>query len=133
MGIEPFLGASAVESVLAQRLCRSLCERCKEPYVPEPTDLTRVGFPWAEGEPLPTLHRPAGCSACAQTGYRGRMALHEVMTMSEDIERLAVARASTDEIARTARSQGMETLRQDGWAKVAQGLTSIEEILRVVA
>jgi type IV pilus assembly protein PilB len=61
------------------------------------------------------------------------MALHEVMTMSEDIERLAVARASTDEIARTARSQGMETLRQDGWAKVAQGLTSIEEILRVVA
>src|SRR3546814_19463384 len=98
------------DAVLAQRLCRSLCERCKEPYVPEPTDLTRVGFPWAEGEPLPTLPRPAGCSACAQTGYRGRLALHAVMTMSEDIERLAVARASPDAIARPSSRHDQATL-----------------------
>jgi type IV pilus assembly protein PilB len=133
MGIEPFLVASAVDAVVAQRLCRALCERCKEAYVPQPEDLLRVGYPWREGDPLPTLSRSTGCTACSQTGYRGRMALHEVMMMSEDIERLAVQRASTDDIGRAARAHGMETLRQDGWAKVAQGLTSLEEILRVIA
>ncbi|PVG81532.1 type II secretion system protein GspE [Nocardioides gansuensis] len=133
MGIEPFLVASAVDVVVAQRLCRALCERCKEAYVPEAEELRMVGFPWEETDPLPTLYRPTGCTVCAETGYRGRMALHEVMSMSEDIERLAVARASTEEIGRVARAQGMETLRLDGWAKVSSGLTSIEEILRVVA
>ena len=133
MGIEPFLVGSAVDAVLAQRLCRALCERCRAPYEPDPAELRQVGFPWAEDGPLPRLHRPVGCIACAQTGYRGRLALHEVMTVTEEIERLAVARASTDEIGRAARQQGMATLREDGWLKVSQGLTSIEEILRVVA
>jgi type IV pilus assembly protein PilB len=132
MGIEPFLVGSALDAVVAQRLCRALCERCREPYQPAPEDLLDVGFPWAPGEPLPTLYRAGGCTACAQTGYRGRLALHEVMTVTEDIERLAVARASTDEIGRCAREQGMASLRQDGWHKVAQGLTSVEEVLRVV-
>ncbi len=85
------------------------------------------------GDPQPTLYRPVGCTSCSNTGYRGRIALHEVMTVSEDIERLAVARASSAEIARLAIEQGMTTLRQDGWAKALQGLTSVEEILRVVA
>jgi type IV pilus assembly protein PilB len=133
MGIEPFLVGSALDAVLAQRLCRSLCRKCQEAYVPEPEELLRVGFPWAEGTPLPTLHRPVGCSACSQTGYRGRMALHEVMSVTEEISRLAVTRASTDDIARTAREQGMTTLKHDGWLKVLAGRTSIEEILRVVA
>lgn len=133
MGIEPFLVGSALDAVVAQRLCRSLCARCRESYQPEPEELLRIGFPWAEGDALPTLYRAAGCSACSQTGYRGRMALHEVMTVSEDIARLAVARASTDDVARTAREQGMVTLKTDGWLKVAQGRTSIEEVLRVVA
>ncbi len=133
MGIEPFLVGSALDAVLAQRLCRSLCERCKQPYQPEPAELLRIGFPWAEGEEVPVLHRHAGCPSCSQTGYRGRMALHEVMTVSEEVSRLAVARASTDEIGRTAREQGMTTLKMDGWQKVLQGRTSIEEILRVVA
>ena len=132
MGIEPFLVGSAVDAVLAQRLCRALCDRCRQPYQPEPRELLDVGFPWQEGEPVPTLYRPDGCTACAGTGYRGRMALHEVMTVTEEIERLAVARASTDEINRAARGQGMATLREDGWLKVAQGRTSIEEVLRVV-
>jgi type IV pilus assembly protein PilB len=132
MGIEPFLVGSALDAVVAQRLCRLLCERCKVPYQPQLHELLDAGFPWRQDEPLPTLYRAAGCSACASTGYRGRMALHEVMTVNEDIERLAVARATTDDIGRLARSQGMDSLRHDGWLKVAKGLTSIEEILRVV-
>lgn len=133
MGIEPFLVGSALDAVVAQRLCRSLCERCKEAYRPEPGELLQVGYPWAEGTELPTLYRPTGCSTCSQTGYRGRMALHEVMTVTDEISRLVVDRASTDEVGRAAREQGMVTLKHDGWAKVAQGRTSIEEILRVVA
>jgi type IV pilus assembly protein PilB len=133
MGIEPFLVGSAIDAVLAQRLCRSLCERCKEPYEPQRQYLLDIGFPWEDGADLPTLYRPGGCNKCAGTGYRGRMALHEVMTVTEEIERLAVARASTDDIGRAARAQGMTTLRDDGWLKVLAGSTSIEEILRVVA
>jgi type IV pilus assembly protein PilB len=133
MGIEPFLVGSALDAVLAQRLCRSLCGRCKEAYQPEPAELEQVGFPWDAEQGPPTLYRPVGCSKCANTGYRGRMALHEVMTVTEDIERLAVAHASTDDIGREARAQGMTTLREDGWLKVGQGKTSVEEVLRVVA
>ena len=79
------------------------------------------------------LHRPAGCSACSKTGYKGRMAIHEVMRVTEDIERHAVAHSSSSDIGKTAREQGMITLRSDGWTKVMLGQTSIEEILRVVA
>jgi type IV pilus assembly protein PilB len=133
MGIEPFLVGSALDAVVAQRLCRSLCDRCREPYTPTPDELTVVGYPWSEGEELPTLYRAGGCPSCARTGYLGRMALHEVMTVTEDISRMAVTRASTDDIARRAREQGMTSLKEDGWLKVSQGRTSIEEILRVVA
>ena len=133
MGIEPFLVGSALDAVLAQRLCRSLCERCKEAYTPDVAELERIGFAWDSSAGVPTLYRAVGCSACSQTGFRGRMALHEVMSVTEDISRLAVGRASTDEIARVARDQGMTTLKNDGWRKVLQGRTSIEEILRVVA
>jgi len=132
MGIEPFLVGSAIDAVLAQRLCRALCRRCRQEYEPTAEELRTVGFPWDEDGPLPTLYRPQGCTACANTGYRGRLALHEVMAVTEEIERLAVARASTDEIGRAARAQGMSTLREDGWLKVADGRTSIEEVLRVV-
>jgi len=133
MNIEPFLVGSALDSVVAQRLARRLCDRCREPYKPEGTDLVnlRVGFDLSMA--VPTLHRPVGCQACSGTGYRGRIAIHEVMTVTEEIERLAVARASSSEIGRLAVEQGMTTLRQDGWAKAQLGVTSIEEILRVVA
>jgi type IV pilus assembly protein PilB len=130
MGIEPFLVGSALDAVVAQRLCRSLCERCREAFRPTPADLAAVRFELSPG--VDHLYRPVGCSSCAGTGYRGRMALHEVMTVTEDIERLTVTRASTDEINRLAREQGMATLREDGWMKVQQGRTSIEEVLRVV-
>jgi type IV pilus assembly protein PilB len=132
MGIEPFLVGSALDAVLAQRLARRLCERCKEAYSPTAEALRQARFPWQPGEGLPTLYRPRGCSACSKTGYQGRLALHEVMPVTEEVERLAVERGSADAIGRVARAQGMSTLREDGMAKVASGSTSIEEILRVV-
>lgn len=133
MGIEPFLVGSALDCVVAQRLARRLCEKCKEPYRPSPEEMRSARFPWIEGEPVPELYRPVGCVSCSRTGYRGRLALHEVMRVTEDIERHAVSRSSSAEIAASALKQGMIALREDGWHKVAMGQTSIEEILRVVA
>jgi len=133
MGIEPYLVGSALDCVVAQRLARKLCERCAEPYVPTPQELLGARFPWLEGEPVPELRRPVGCVACSGTGYRGRLALHEVMSVTDEIEQQAVAGAPATDIGRTALKQGMVTLRDDGWQKVAAGRTSLEEILRVVA
>ncbi|MCU1585295.1 MAG: type secretion system protein GspE [Microbacteriaceae bacterium] len=133
MDIEPFLVGSALDSVVAQRLARRLCERCKEPYEHSGELLVNLKVGFTADMPIPQLYRPVGCQACSNTGYRGRIALHEVMTVTEEIERLAVTRASSAEIGRMAREQGMITLRQDGWAKAQLGVTSIEEILRVVA
>jgi type IV pilus assembly protein PilB len=132
MGIEPFLVGSAVDAVLAQRLARRLCSRCKEAYVPTAEQLRQARFPWSEDRELPELFRPVGCAACSKTGYKGRLALHEVMQVTEEVERLAVERASGAAIGEVARAQGMTTLRQDGLAKVLAGSTSLEEILRVV-
>lgn len=133
MDIEPFLVGSAIDCVVAQRLARRLCDRCKEQYQPTPAELTGMRVGWDPSEPIPTLFKPAGCQACSNTGYRGRIAVHEVMIVTEEIERHAVERSSAADIARTARQQGMITLREDGWQKVRMGLTSLEEILRVVA
>jgi type IV pilus assembly protein PilB len=133
MGIEPFLVGSALDCVLAQRLARRLCGRCKEPYEPTPEELLAASYPWIPGQDLPTLHRAAGCPACARTGYKGRLALHEVMAVTEHVERLAVGRAPSSDIAEAATRDGMRRLREDGMRKVRDGLTSIEEILRVVA
>ena len=132
MGIEPFLVASSLDCVVAQRLARKLCPKCKETYVPSEEELIAARFDYDPQEELPTLYRAVGCSSCGKTGYKGRFAVHEVMALSEDIERLAAERASAEEINKVARSQGMLTLRQDGMEKVRQGMTSIEEILRVV-
>jgi type IV pilus assembly protein PilB len=131
MGIEPFLVGSALDSVVAQRLARKLCDRCKQPYEAGERELFLAGI--EHSGPRPVLHRPVGCSACSQTGYRGRIALHEVMSVTEEIERLAVAGASSLEIRSTAVQQGMVTLRDDGWQKICEGRTSLEELLRVVA
>jgi len=132
MGIEPFLVGSAVDCVLAQRLARLLCKKCKEEYTPTPDALIAARFPWVDGQPLPTLYRPVGCSQCSKTGYKGRLALHEVMPMSEQLELLTVEHAPASQITDIARQQGMITLRDDGMAKVIRGVTSIDEILRVV-
>ena len=132
MGIEPFLVGSSLEAVLAQRLARRLCPKCKEAYTPTRETLAEMRFPLIGDEPPPELFRPIGCSACSKTGYKGRVALHEVMAVTEDIERLAVEHASALVIGKVAREQGMVSLRDDGLAKVRKGVTSLEEIFRVV-
>ncbi|MFL6288416.1 MAG: GspE/PulE family protein, partial [Actinomycetes bacterium] len=132
MGLEPFLVGSALDCVLAQRLARRLCSKCKEAYEPTPDALIQARFPWQDGMPLPKLYRAVGCSACSKTGYKGRLALHEVMAVSEPIERLAVERASATAISETAKNEGMRTLREDGMFKVSNGVTTMDEILRVV-
>jgi type IV pilus assembly protein PilB len=132
MDVETFLVASAIDAVVAQRLARKLCERCKEAYRPTEGELSLAGYPeWLFAE-IETLYRPAGCSACSNTGYRGRIGMYEVMQMSEEIERLTVERASADQIKAVAISQGMMTLRDDGLEKTRMGITSIEEVARVV-
>jgi type IV pilus assembly protein PilB len=133
MDIEPFLVGSALDCVVAQRLARRLCDRCKAPYQHDPEHLAALRFGFNPDMPPPTLFKPMGCSNCSNTGYRGRIALHEVMTVTEQIERLAVARASSAEITQLAIAQGMLTLRQDGWEKAQLGFTSVDEIMRVVA
>ncbi len=131
MDIEPFLVGSAIDCVVAQRLARRLCQHCAEEHIVTADELpTALGI--APGTPIPPLMRPVGCNRCSNTGYRGRVALHEIMTVSESIERLAVARASAAEIQRAAQEEGLETLLQDGWAKVLEGTTSLEELFRVV-
>lgn len=132
MGIEPFLVGSAVDCVLAQRLARRLCSKCKEAYRPSPEALVAARFPWEDGMEIPELFRPVGCSTCSNTGYKGRLALHEVMAVNEEIERMAVEHASTAVINEAALRAGMVTLRADGMLKVGQGVTSIDEIMRVV-
>ncbi|AMB57653.1 GspE/PulE family protein [Microterricola viridarii] len=133
MEIEPFLVGSALDCVVAQRLARRLCDRCKRPEELEPEYVARLRFRYDPQQSRPVVYQPVGCQSCSNTGYRGRIAVHEVMTVTEEIERMAVARSSSAEIGRVAQEQGMITLREDGWEKAKMGLTSIEEILRVVA
>src|SRR5919106_1086499 len=131
MGSEPYLVSSALDCVLAQRLARRLCDKCKEPYEPTEQELTAARFPIRDGQ-IPQLFKAVGCSACGSTGYKGRLALHEVMPVTEEIEVLCVERASSETIKKVALEQGMLTLRDDGMEKVRSGVSSIEEILRVV-
>jgi type IV pilus assembly protein PilB len=132
MEVETFLVASAIDCVVAQRLARKLCERCKEPFVPEELELIEAGYP-RHGLPQDgEFFRPVGCGSCANTGYRGRIGLYEVMLMSEEIERLTVERAPAETVRNVAVEQGMKRLRDDGLEKARTGVTSIEEIARVV-
>jgi type IV pilus assembly protein PilB len=134
MGVEPFLTASAVDCVIAQRLVRRLCEQCREEYRPTQEMLQRLEFPEEAIENWKdiTLYRATGCTRCSTTGYKGRVGIYEIMPVTEAIERLIVERKSADEIGRVAHAEGMCTLREDGLERVLQGLTSIEEISRVI-
>jgi type IV pilus assembly protein PilB len=136
MGIEPFLVTSALSGVVAQRLARRLCMHCKQPYAPTEADIAATGWTPGEVAAVGTLHeayRSVGCSACAQTGYRGRLALAELMPMTEEVERMIIEGGSVDDIHRLAVSQGMVALRQAGLRKASDGETTLEEVLRVVA
>jgi type IV pilus assembly protein PilB len=135
MGIEPFLVTSALSGVVAQRLARRLCTHCKKPYVPTEADIRAAGWTIEEVEAVGVLreiYRSSGCSACAQTGYRGRLALAELMSMTEEVERMIIEGGSVEDIHRLAVSQGMVALRQAGLRKAIEGETTLEEILRVV-
>jgi type IV pilus assembly protein PilB len=132
MGVEPYLSASAMDAVVAQRLARKLCDRCREPYAPTESELQEAGFLPHQFQDITELYRPVGCTACSKTGYLGRIGMYEVMTVTEEIERLTVERAASDRIRQVALEQGMIPLRVDGLLKAARGLTSIEEVLRVV-
>ena len=131
MGIEPFLVGSSMDCVLAQRLSRRLCQWCREEYEPGLVDLTAARWPFEVLARPERLWRPVGCRSCSNTGYRGRIALHEVMPVTEEIERLTVERASAHDIKRVAIAQGMDVLRVDGFRKAAEGETSLAEVMRV--
>ncbi|EAQ78876.1 GspE/PulE family protein [Blastopirellula marina] len=131
MGVEPFLIASTIEGVMAQRLVRKLCPHCKVAYEPKRAELP-ADFPWddfiaAGGK----LHQPTGCRQCRGVGYRGRMGIYELLITTEEIRELAHEGLSTHKIKQIAKKNGMLTLRQYGWRKALSGDSSVEEILRV--
>ncbi len=133
MGVEPFLTGSAVTGVLAQRLARKLCTHCCEMYTPSVDELikARVSPDIAAQADGMIFYRKRGCPRCNQTGYKGRVGIFQLLTMSENLETLAATKASREELERAAMGEGMRTLWDDGIAKVAAGLTSIEELARV--
>jgi type IV pilus assembly protein PilB len=130
MGVEPFLVASSVDCVLAQRLARRLCPDCKEQFKPAKQVMIDAGFP--EDNLPETLFRAKGCKKCGGTGYRGRLGVHEVMLVTEEIGELCVREATAEAIRAVAVEQGMLTLKQDGLEKVRMGRTSMDEIVRVI-
>ena len=135
MGVEPFLTGAAVSAVLAQRLARKLCTHCCGAYQPTQAELleARVSPEVAAASDGAVFYRKKGCPRCNQTGYRGRIGLFQFLRMSEDIAALAVQHASRDEIGRAAMAGGMRTLWDDGLEKVMSGLTSVEELARVLS
>jgi type IV pilus assembly protein PilB len=133
MGVEPFLTGSAVSAVLAQRLARKLCSHCCEMYSPTTDELikARISPEVAAAADGAVLYRKKGCPRCGQTGYKGRIGVFQLLVMSENLENLAARKANREELERAAIEEGMRTLWDDGLAKVAAGLTSIEELARV--
>jgi type IV pilus assembly protein PilB len=134
MGVEPFLTGAAVTGVLAQRLARKLCSHCCEMYQPSNEELlqSRVAPDVAAASDGMVFYRKKGCPRCNQTGYKGRVGVYQLLTMTESIAQLAVARASREDVERAAMDAGMRSLWDDGLAKVAAGLTSVEELARVL-
>ncbi|MTV49391.1 type II secretion system protein GspE [Heliobacillus mobilis] len=133
MGIEPFLTTSSLICVLAQRLARVLCSHCKEPNQLSRMELQNLpDFPWEPGEVSVTLYRPKGCIRCNNTGYRGRTGIYEMLIMSEEIQHMVLTHCSTQDIRLKAIQEGMQSLKINGMYKVKAGITSIEEIMRVI-
>ena len=115
---------------MAQRLVRTICPECKVPHDYPREDLLKIGFPTGElGEGV--IFKGEGCDQCGERGYRGRMGIYELLVSTEAVEKLVIDRASASVIARQASADGMQTLREDGWVKVSDGRTTLEEVLRV--
>jgi general secretion pathway protein E len=130
MGVEPFLIGTSVRAFIAQRLVRRLCPECRQPQKPDVDRLRRYGFAPSSDQPIFT---PCGCEACRGTGYRGRTALYEICLITADMQELIQGRASSKRLRQQAAVQKMTTLRDYGWQRVREGLTSVDEILRVTA
>jgi type IV pilus assembly protein PilB len=135
MGVEPFLTGAAISAVLAQRLARKLCSHCCEAYTPSETELldARVSPDVARAADGAVFYRKKGCPRCNHTGYRGRIGVFQFLRMSEEIASIAVQHGSRDDIARAAHEGGMRSMWDDGMEKVGSGLTSVEELARVLA
>lgn len=132
MGVEPYLISATVIGILAQRLARRICPDCKEPYDVKEMDLRRFGFPVTDPERAVTIYRGKGCESCRQTGFRGRTGIHELMVMNAEIAELVVRRAPLADIKEAAKANGMKELKEDGLAKVLGGVTTPDEVMRVV-
>src|SRR5215218_8712348 len=132
MGVEPYLTSSAIDCVIAQRLVRKLCERCKEPVEIEREILEGMEFPFGLVHEDLHFHKAVGCRRCGGSGYRGRTGIYEVMVVSDEIRKLILLRSSAGEISRLAESQGMVRLRDDGLLKASRGITTIEEALKTL-
>lgn len=130
MGVEPYLAASAIEAVVGQRLVRKFCEACRRPVGPDIAFLREIAFP-VERLKDAVIYQPGACEKCRSTGFHGRLGIFEVLQASDPIRSLVVGRSSTNDIKQKAVAEGMTTLRDDGWAKVLDGVTSVEEVLRV--
>ena len=129
MGIEPFLISSSILGLLAQRLVRTICANCKEQYEPTPKALAELGI--KEGKEKIKLWRGKGCNVCKNTGYKGRIGIFELMIMSEKVKELVLTKTSSSVIKKAAQEAGMKTLLEDGIRKVLDGVTTIDEVLRV--
>jgi type IV pilus assembly protein PilB len=129
MGIEPFLVASGIDCVIAQRLVRTLCDECKEGIKLSAQALQESGF---EADADIDGYAPKGCVRCGQTGYRGRLGIYEVMPISKELRGLVLQAKPADEIAAVAERDGMTRLMDDGFQKIKDGLTSVDEVLRVL-
>ncbi len=129
MGVEPFLVASTVEAIMAQRLVRRLCTNCREPIKLQKDDVPD-DFPW-EKLTDQTIYRAVGCRQCRDVGYSGRLGIYELLVTTDALRELAMNSASTWEIKKAAVDNGMVTLRDDGWEKVLAGATSIDEVMRI--
>ena len=132
MGVEPFLVASSVNLIVAQRLARRICSNCVEEVKVTPDILINLGFDEAEAKHM-TVKQGKGCPKCAETGYKGRVALYEVMTMKDEIKELILNGGSTADIKREAEKVGMKSLRGSGLIRIKEGVTTIEEVLRVTS
>src|SRR5262249_54577680 len=128
IGVPPFLIASSVIAIMAQRLIRLNCVKCKEPYSPSPTELRSAGISAEQAERAHFM-RGRGCNHCRQTGYGGRQGIFELMRMSSTIRELTFAQAPTQELRRKSRGSGMKTLLEDGIMKTTRGVTTLEEVL----
>ena len=129
MGIEPFLVASSVNLICAQRLVRRVCSHCKEPHPMPPPAMTQAGFNADDAQSV-TPQKGTGCDKCNNTGYRGRVGLYEVMEVTDELRELVLVGASALELRRKAVDDGMLTLRQSGLRKVKEGVTTVEEVVR---